>query len=82
MDRDPRAWWALVKRKTAPQAMEQNFPHHQPVVIDGVVVEDVVLLEVPGVGAEVVVHGKVAHLNGGVGDNVFGIDRGFVPGRG
>lgn len=44
------------------------------VVVDGVVIEDVVGFEIARVVYEVVVDGKVADIDVGIGDGVFQVD--------
>ncbi len=71
MDRDFQGVVGAGEQEFRAAGDGAEFADDQPVLVDRVVVEDVVLLEGPGIVAEVVVHGKVAHLNGGVGDDVF-----------
>ena len=54
----------------------------QLVAVDGVVVEHIVLLETSGVLDKVVVHGKVPHLDVGVGDDALEVNGLPVVGAG
>ena len=74
MDREPNAWLALLNRNFAPQA--------KPLVVDGIVVEHVIALKIPGVVDEVVVDGVLAHGNGRVVHRVLQVDRAVPLGAG
>ena len=56
-----------------------KFADDQPVAVDGVLVQHIVFLKLPRVVDEVIVDGKLPHLNIGVGDGIFQIDRRIVP---
>ena len=51
---------------------------HQPLPVDGIVVEHIVALEIPGVVDKIVVDGVVPHRDGGVCHHILQIN-GAVP---
>ena len=59
-----------------------EFPDGQAVVVDGVVIQDVVLLEMGGVVDKVMVDRVAAHMYAGVCDHIFQVYRLRVPGAG
>lgn len=68
-------WFALLNRNRAPQADGAEFADDQPVLVDRVVVQDVVLFELCRVVHEIVVDRVVADLDIGVVDHRIQIDR-------
>ncbi len=71
-----------VEQKLRPAGDGAELADDQPLVVDGIVVEHVVFLKVPGVVDEVVVHGVIPHDDGGIGHHVLQIDRAVPLGAG
>lgn len=70
------------KEKLCAAGNGAKFSNHQLVVIDRIVVEDIVFLKLPRVPDKVVVHGIFPHLDAGVSDHIFQVDRLSVLGAG
>ena len=68
-----------VHQKPRPAGDGTELPNHQPVAVDGVVVQHVVLLKVPGIAGKIVVDCKIANFNSWILDGVFQIDGLAVP---
>jgi len=64
-----------VEQELCPAGNGAEFPDFQPISIDGILVEDIMLFKFSGVMDKVMVHGIIPHGNGRVRDGIFQINR-------
>ena len=63
------------EQKLCPAGDGAKFPDHKLVVVDGIVVQYIVLLKISGIIYKIVIHGIISHDNAGVSDYIFQINR-------
>ena len=63
-----------VEQELGPAGDGAEFADDKPLMVDGVVVEHIIALKIPGVVDKVVVYGVVPHGDGGVGHHVLQIN--------
>ena len=64
-----------VEQELCPAGNGAEFPNFQPIPIDGILVEDIMLFKFSGVMDKVMIHGIIPHGNGRVRDGIFQINR-------
>ena len=68
------------EQKRCPAGDGAKFPDHKLVVVDGIVVQYIVLFKLSRVIDEVVIYGEIPHKNVGIINNAFQINRLMVIG--
>ena len=71
MDKDACVWLALVNKNFAPQAIGTKFSDDKFVMVDRIMVQYIVLLKLPRVIDEVVIHGKLPDKDVGIFNDIF-----------
>ena len=68
-----------VKYKFRPTSYRAELPNHQPVMINRILIQHIILLKLHRVIDKIIVHGILPHLNAGLRDNLPQINRFQIP---